>query len=104
MLVVSGGNIDFTLIDRIIHKGLITSGRIGVFEVTVDDIPGNLHFITGAIASHRANILDVVHNRFSGDIPIGKTRVIFVVETRNREHFEKILSDLENKGFALVRR
>jgi len=100
VLVVSGGNIDFTLIDRIIHKGLVTSGRIGVFEVTVDDIPGSLHFLTGTIASHRANILDVIHNRLSEDIPIGKTKVVFVIETRNREHFERILSDVKKKGFA----
>ena len=53
VLVVSGGNIDFTLIDRIIHKGLVSSGRIGVFEVVVDDIPGSLHYVTGVIASHR---------------------------------------------------
>ena len=57
VLVVSGGNIDFTLIDRIIHKGLASSGRIGVFEVVVDDIPGSLHHISGVIASHRGNIL-----------------------------------------------
>jgi threonine dehydratase len=101
VLVISGGNIDFTLIDRIIHKGLVKSGRIGVFEVTVADIPGSLHSLTGIIASHRANILDVVHNRLSSDLQIGKTQVIFIVETRNREHFEKILSDLENKGFAV---
>jgi threonine dehydratase len=104
VLVISGGNIDFTLIDRIIHKGLMTSGRIGVFEVTVDDIPGSLHSITGIIASHRANVLDVVHNRLASDLEIGKTRVVFVIETRNREHFEKILIDLENKGFAVIKR
>jgi threonine dehydratase len=104
VLVISGGNIDFTLIDRIIHKGLMKSGRIGVFEVTVDDVPGSLHSLTGIIASHRANVLDVVHNRLTSDLQIGKTQVVFVVETRNREHLEKILSDLENQGFALVKR
>ncbi len=104
VLVISGGNIDFTLIDRIIHKGLMKSGRIGVFEVTVADVPGSLHSLTGVIASHRANILDVVHNRLSSDLQIGKTQVVFIVETRNREHLEKILSDLENQGFALVKR
>jgi threonine dehydratase len=104
VLVVSGGNIDFTLVDRIIHKGLMKSGRIGVFEVTVDDVPGGLHSLTGVIASHRANILDVVHNRLASDLRIGKTRVGFTIEARNREHFERILSDLENKGFAVIRR
>jgi threonine dehydratase len=104
VFVVSGGNIDFTLVDRIIHKGLIKSGRIGAFEVTIDDVPGSLHSLTGVIASHRANILDVVHKRLGEDLRIGKTGVSFIVETRNREHLEKILSDLENKGFAVTRR
>jgi threonine dehydratase len=41
--VVSGGNIDFSIIDRIINMGLMTSGRVGVFEVIIDDVPGSLH-------------------------------------------------------------
>jgi threonine dehydratase len=101
VLVISGGNIDFTLIDRIIHKGLLKSERIGVFEVTVDDIPGSLHSVTGIIASHRGNVLDVVHNRFVADLPIGKTKVVFTVETRSKEHLEEILSDIEHKGFGV---
>jgi len=103
VLVVSGGNIDFTLIDRIIHKGLVRSGRIGVFEAIVDDVPGGLHSITGIIATMRGNILHVVHDRLGGDLPIGKTRVIFTVETRGRMHLEGILSELTSKGFRVSR-
>ncbi len=103
-LIVSGGNIDFTLIDRIIHRGLVTSGRIGVFEVTVDDLPGSLHILTGVIASHRGNILNVVHDRLAEDLSVGKTRVVFTVETRGRGHLEEILSDLTIKGFEVKRR
>ncbi len=101
VLVVSGGNIDFTLIDRIIHKGLASSGRIGVFEVVVDDIPGSLHRISGVIASHRGNILNVVHERVAADLPIGKTKVIFTVEVRSSEHLGEILSGLALKGFVV---
>lgn len=104
VLVISGGNIDFTLIDRIIHKGLVKSERIGVFEVTVDDIPGSLHSVTGIIASHRGNVLDVVHNRFIANLPIGKTKVVFIVETRSKEHLEEILLELRNKGFVVNKR
>lgn len=104
VLVISGGNIDFTLIDRIIHKGLVKSERIGVFEVTVDDIPGSLHSVTGIIASHRGNVLDVVHNRFVANLPIGKTKVVFIVETRSKEHLEEILLELRNKGFVVNKR
>lgn len=100
-LVLSGGNIDFTLIDRIIHKGLATSGRIGVFDVTVDDIPGSLHSLTGVIASHRGNILNVVHDRLAVDLSLGETRVVFTIETRGREHLKEIVADLNAKGFCV---
>jgi len=104
VLVVSGGNIDFTLIDKIIHKGLVSSGRIGVFEVTVEDIPGSLHSLTGIIASDRGNILNVVHDRLAGDLPVGKTRVIFTIETRGEEHLGLILSHLATMGFEVRER
>jgi threonine dehydratase len=103
VLVVSGGNIDFTLIDRIIHKGLIMSGRIGIFRVTIDDTPGSLHLITGVISEKRGNILNVRHERFSPELPVGRTRVIFTVETRGEEHLEEILSGLKSKGIAASR-
>lgn len=98
VIVVSGGNIDFTLIDRIIHRGLVKNWRISVFEVTIDDLPGSLNVITGIIASHGGNILHVFHDRLGTDIPIGKTRVIFTVETRGKAHLKEILSDIESRG------
>jgi threonine dehydratase len=102
VLVVSGGNIDFTLIDRIIHKGLVSSGRIGVFKVIVDDVPGGLHKITGIIAAQRGNILNVVHDRLSQDVPIGKTMVIFTVETKGAAHLEEIISAIRESGFRIL--
>jgi threonine dehydratase len=104
VLIVSGGNIDFTLIDRIIHKGLVTSGRIGVFEVTVDDVPGRLQSLAEIIAERRGNILNVVHDRLSPDLPVVKTRVIFTVETKGKGHLDEILSILREKGFELRKR
>lgn len=102
ILIVSGGNIDFTLIDRIIHKGLVSSGRIGVFKVIVDDVPGGLHKITGIIANQRGNILYVVHDRLSQEVPIGKTMMIFTVETKGALHLEEIKAIIRDSGFILV--
>ncbi len=101
VLVISGGNIDFTLIDRIIHRGLVLSGRIGVFEVAVDDVPGRLHFLTGIIAGRRGNIVNVVHDRVAPDLPVGKTRLYFTIEIRGRSHLEEIIGDLEREGFEV---
>lgn len=101
VLVLSGGNIDFAIVDRVIRKGLVTSGRIGVFEVTVPDHPGSLCSIAGVMASHRANILDVLHDRLGADIPFGKTRVIFTVEIRGKRHHDEIFSALTAQGFQV---
>ena len=100
VLLASGGNIDLAVIDRIARKGLVTSGRIAVFEVIVDDTPGSLHTLTGIIAGYRANILDVSHDRLSQDLPLGKTRVSFTVEARTQDSFREILSRIRAGGFA----
>lgn len=101
VLVVSGGNIDFTLIDRIILKGLMTSGRIGVFAIVIDDIAGSLHAVTGIVGSHKANILSVAHDRTTGNVEIGKAKVVFTVEVRSREHLAAVLADLGKRGYEV---
>lgn len=101
VLVVSGGNIDFTLIDRIIRKGLVKSGRIGVIEVIVDDVPGTLHSVTGIIAEDRGNILEVFHDRLALETPVGKTRVAFTVETRGSGHLDEIVADMTAAGLEV---
>ncbi|HYQ48675.1 MAG TPA: threonine ammonia-lyase [Thermodesulfovibrionales bacterium] len=101
VLLVSGGNIDFTLIDRIIHKGMARSGRVGTFGVTVDDIPGKLHLLTGIIARQRGNILSIEHDRLSPDLTVSQTRVMFTVEVRNSQHLRMITDEMEQKGFVV---
>lgn len=98
VLVLSGGNIDFTLVDRIILKGLVSSNRIGVFSVLLDDVAGSLHNVTGLIAASRANVMDVVHDRLAGNVPVGKTLVRFTVEVRNRAHLDELFGLLRAKG------
>ncbi|HEX9113048.1 MAG TPA: threonine ammonia-lyase [Nitrospirota bacterium] len=104
VLVLSGGNIDFTVIDRTIHRGLVASEKIGVFEVTLDDASGKLHAVTGVLASRRANVLDIRHDRLAANLPLGKARVIVTVETRGRRHLEEIFADLAEKGYEVKRR
>jgi threonine dehydratase len=101
VLIASGGNIDLNLIGRIIQKGLLTSGRLAIFEVRVDDIPGSLHTITGVISSHRGNILTVTHRRLDQELPVGKTAIVFTVETRSPEHLVRMLADIRAEGFEV---
>jgi len=104
VLVLSGGNIDFTVVDRIIRKGLVTSGRVAMFAVTISDAPGNLCAVTGIIAAQRANVLDVAHDRLAGDVAIGRTRVVFTVEIRGRKHLEEVLAGLKAQGYEAKER
>ncbi|MDH4161553.1 MAG: threonine ammonia-lyase [Nitrospirota bacterium] len=101
VLVLSGGNIDFTLVDRIILKGLVSSNRISVFSMVLDDVAGSLHRATGLIAEARANIVDVVHDRLAGGVPVGKTRVLFTVEVRNSGHLSDLFALLRAQGLSV---
>lgn len=100
-LVVSGGNIDFTLIDKIINKGLVSSGRIGIFEVIVKDIPGSLHALTGLLAANSSNILNVVHERFAEDLSIGMAKLAFTIETKGKKHLDDIIAGLASEGYEV---
>jgi threonine dehydratase len=101
VLIASGGNIDLTLLDRMIHKGLLSTGRIAVFEVIVDDVPGSLQSLCAVVAGHRGNILTVRHDRLRQDLPLGRTGVTFTVETRTCGHLEAILNEIQKKGFEV---
>lgn len=98
VLVVSGGNIDFTLIDKIIHRGLVESGRISLFQATINDVPGALNILTGIIASKKGNIITVSHDRLAPGLPVGKTKVRFTVEVKNASHLAEIMSGLKSAG------
>lgn len=101
VLIASGGNIDLTLLDRMIHKGLLSTGRIAVFEAIVDDVPGSLQALCAIVARHRGNVLTVHHDRLRQDLPLGRTGVTFTVETRTRGHLDEILNEIREKGFEV---
>jgi len=67
--------------------------------VTIDDIAGSLHKVTGILAERRANVLDIIHDRLSGGLPYGKAKVIVTVEIRGKQHLDQITTDLESQGY-----
>jgi threonine dehydratase len=101
VLVISGGNIDVHLLDRIIEKGLTQTGRMARFEVLLRDVPGSLTKLTGLVAQHHANILHIIHERAARDIPIGFSKVILILETRGPDHIREIKKRLKEKGYVL---
>lgn len=100
VLIVSGGNIDFTLIDRIINKGLVSNGRVGMFNVIVDDVPGSLHKLTGIIVAHGANIINLVNDRLA-DVPIGRAMLRITVEAKGLQHLNEIKTVIKETGFDI---
>jgi threonine dehydratase len=103
VLVISGGNIDFHLVDRIIEKGLARTGRLVRMSILLRDVPGSLSNLTYLVAQHRANILHIIHERAAKEIPIGFSRVILVLETRGSEHIREIKKEMKAKGYFLER-
>jgi threonine dehydratase len=100
VLVISGGNIDVNLLDRIIEKGLAQTGRLVRFEVLLRDAPGALSEISNLIAKHRANILHIIHERAAKEIPIGFSKVVLVLETRGSDHIQEIKKGLKEKKYS----
>jgi threonine dehydratase len=101
VLVVSGGNIDVNLLDRIIEKGLAQTGRVVRFGVLLRDIPGSLANLSSLISQSQANILHIIHERAAKDIPIGFSKVILVLETRGPDHIHEIRKGLKENGYSL---
>lgn len=99
--VVSGGNIDVTILNRVIKRGLITSGRQQTLCIQLDDKPGQLLGVSKIIADHGGNVISIHHERASeGEITDCILRI--VLETRNFEHVNEISKSLKQAGFKLV--
>ncbi|AKG92039.1 threonine ammonia-lyase, medium form [Geoglobus ahangari] len=102
-VVVSGGNIDLTAIYRLIIRGLANSGRLAVIRGYVPDSPGKLSEITGIIAAHRGNIIDVIHHREDLRAPAWHTALQIVVEVESSETLDRILEELRGRGYTFER-
>jgi threonine dehydratase len=98
-VVIGGGNIDVNILSRIIERGLVKDGRLVRFRVRIADHPGGLHKLTGEIASVRANIQEVIHNRAFSRVDLGETAVDITLETRGAEHIEKLVQVFKERGY-----
>jgi threonine dehydratase len=99
VLVVSGGNIDINLLDRIIGHGLVKVGRL--FRVAVDlrDRPGELGKLVSMIGATGANVRAIDHDRTRRDVAIGGARVMLELETRGPAHIDAIREQLKLHGY-----
>jgi len=98
-VVIGGGNIDVTLLSRIIERGLVQDGRMIRLRIHLLDKPGALADLTKLIADHRANIVDTMYNRAYYGVNLGNTTIDITLETRGREQVENLLSALTEEGY-----
>ena len=99
VLVISGGNVDTPLLDRILRQGLVRSGRMMKFAVNLDDIPGSLAQLLTLIAQLEANVLHIYHRRSAINLPTYMSRVELELETRGWEHLDQIAGTLRKAGY-----
>ncbi|MCS4539264.1 MAG: threonine ammonia-lyase [Thaumarchaeota archaeon] len=90
-VVVTGGNIDMYILDQIVAKVLEKERRLLRLRFTLSDRPGALKEVVDLVAQARANIINVQHERMGQDVPIGRTQVIFSLETQNEEHTRNLI-------------
>ena len=100
VVLVSGGNIDVTLLSRIIERGLVKDGRLVRLRVHLPDYPGALNRLTGILAQHRANIVETAYDRAYYGVNLGDTAIDITMETRGPDHIAELLSALAAAGYA----
>jgi threonine dehydratase len=99
-VLVCGGNIDVTLLSRIIERGLVKDGRLVRLLVHLPDYPGALHRLTGILAERRANIVETAYDRAYHGVNLGDTAIDITMETRGPEHIAELLGALLEAGYT----
>jgi threonine dehydratase len=98
-VLVCGGNIDVTLLARIIERGLVQDGRMILLRIHLLDKPGALAELTRLIAKHRVNIVNTLYNRAYYGVNLGDTAIDITMETRGREQVAELLTALTEAGY-----
>jgi threonine dehydratase len=97
-VVLSGGNIDPLLMQRVIRHGLAASDRYTNIAVMLPDRPGQLVRTAQAVAEAHANVVEVLHTRHGSGLQISEVELDLSVETRGKEHRDKVLESLKKAG------
>ncbi|HEX8911776.1 MAG TPA: pyridoxal-phosphate dependent enzyme, partial [Humisphaera sp.] len=101
VLCLCGGNIDVTLLARIIERGLAADGRLCKVLATIDDRPGGLVKLLNVIATAGASVKEVEHDRSFGPADVSKVAVRVVMETRDHAHVQEVHAALAAAGITL---
>jgi|TARA_B100000678_G_scaffold185232_1_gene154817 threonine dehydratase len=99
--VLSGGNIDPLLLQRVVAHGLSASGRYMTMRIPLPDRPGQLARVSELLALAGANVIEVLHTRHGQGLQISEVILQLSVETRGEEHKAHVIATLENAGFVV---
>ena len=101
--VLSGGNIDATLLISVMRRGLAVAGRFLVLRTRVPDRPGELATLLSLLANDRVNVVEVEHQRETAGLPVGYTGVELTLVTRDSAHCDEILATMQRLGYPADR-
>jgi len=102
-IVLSGGNIDPTLLISVMRHGLTQAGRYLVVRTRLPDRPGELAKLLGLLGAARVNVLSVEHHREGMDMPISATEVELTLVTRDSSHCDEVEQTMEGWGYKVER-
>ena len=103
LAVLSGGNIDATLLVSVARRGLSAAGRYLVVRTRVPDRPGELLKLLSLVTEARMNVIGVEHRREGLDIGVTETGIELTLGTRDEEHCEALLQTMRSWGYDVVR-
>jgi len=101
--LLSGGNIDPTMLISVMRHGLTAAGRYLVVRTQLGDRPGELIKLLSLVAEERGNVIAVEHHREGMDIPVSETEVELTLVTRDEEHCQQLLAAMAERGYTLQR-
>ena len=102
VVVLSGGNIDPLLLQKVVRHGLIAAGRFLALRVRIPDRPGELARLLGVLAGTSANVLDVEHQRTGRTLHLDEVEVLLQLETRGGEHSDRVVASLTDHAYAVT--
>jgi threonine dehydratase len=101
--ILSGGNIDATMLISVMRHGLTAAGRYLVVRTQLADRPGELIKLLSLVAEERGNVISVEHHREGMDIPVSETEVELTLVTRDEEHCQQLLMTMAERGYTVER-
>ena len=100
--LISGGNIDVNILNRVITRGLVMSGRKANLTIALEDKPGQLERVAAIVSRCGSNVVSVLHDGSDPNMPISSCFLKLALETRDHAQIEQIRQELTKEGFQLV--